>query len=159
LGTAFLVLLLTPEAYAPLRVAGSRFHASMEGLTAVDQAFALLEPAPSRRVGAKVEGFREIVFEGVTVEYDRSVALSEVDLIIRPGDRVALTGPSGGGKSTLLALLLGFVTPTRGRVLIDGIDLSTVDLAHWREQLAWVPQRAHLFAGTLASNIALGRPN
>jgi ATP-binding cassette subfamily C protein CydD len=159
LSTALLVLLLTPEAYAPLRAAGSRFHASMEGLTAVDQAFALLEPAPSPRAGTKVEGFREIVFEGVTAEYDRTVALSEVDLIIRPGDRVALIGPSGGGKSTLLALLLGFVTPTRGRILIDGVDLSTVDIGSWRAQLAWVPQRAHLFAGTLASNIALGRPH
>jgi ATP-binding cassette, subfamily C, bacterial CydD len=159
LSTALLVLLLTPEAYAPLRAAGSRFHASMEGLTAVDQAFTLLEPTPVAWAAAKVEGFHEIVFEDVTVAYDRTVALSQVDLVIRPGDRIALTGPSGGGKSTLLGLLLGFVTPTHGRILIDGADLSTVDIAAWRTRLAWVPQRAHLFAGTLASNIALGCPN
>jgi ATP-binding cassette subfamily C protein CydD len=158
LGTALLVLLLTPEAYAPLRAAGSRFHASMEGLTAVGQAFALLANDSPPRGTARIDGFDEIVFEDVIVEYDRAVALAGVDLVIRAGDRIALTGPSGGGKSTLLMLLLGFVTPTRGRILVDGVDLSTVDIESWRAGLAWVPQRAHLFAGTLADNIALGDP-
>jgi ATP-binding cassette subfamily C protein CydD len=65
-------------------------------------------------------------------------------------------GPSGAGKSTLLALLLGFVQPTSGRVLVDDIDLATVDIDEWRRSLAWVPQRPHLFAASLADNIILG---
>ncbi|WP_091646892.1 thiol reductant ABC exporter subunit CydD [Micromonospora pallida] len=187
LTTALLVLLLTPEAYLPLRAAGARFHASMEGLSALNDAFAVLEGADGRPAaapkaevpappGAEVpagvpcstkSGNRgpllppqpgEIRFEAVTVAYERTTALRDVTLTIRPGERIAVVGPSGAGKSTLLGLLLGFVTPTSGRVTVAGVDLATVDLDDWRRRLAWVPQRAHLFATTLADNIRLGAP-
>ncbi|MEV4522229.1 thiol reductant ABC exporter subunit CydD [Micromonospora sp. BL1] len=163
LSTALLVLLLTPEAYLPLRAAGSRFHASMEGLTALDEALTLSAadaPATTAEPRRPAPGGRgEIRFEGVTVAYDRTTALRDVTLTIRPGDRVAIIGPSGAGKSTLLNLLLGFVAPTSGRVTVDGVDLAGVDLDTWRRELAWVPQRAHLFAGSLADNIRLGAPD
>ncbi|GAB3143834.1 hypothetical protein GCM10027290_20880 [Micromonospora sonneratiae] len=163
LQTALLVLLLTPEAYLPLRSAGSRFHASMEGLTALNDVFSVLGRAPSK---AETDGkgplpapeAGEIRFEAVTVEYERGTALRDVTLTIRPGERIAIIGPSGAGKSTLLGLLLGFVTPTSGRILVDGVDLATVDLDGWRRQIAWVPQRAHLFADSVAENICLGAP-
>ena len=160
LQVALLVLLLTPEAYLPLRAAGSRFHASMEGLTALDEAFTLTRaaPAPQTRAGALPDGRGEIRFESVTVAYQRTVALRDVSLTIRPGERIAIIGPSGAGKSTLLGLLLGFVTPTRGRVTVGGVDLAEADLDGWRRQVAWVPQRAHLFAASLADNIRLGVP-
>ncbi|MEU1757551.1 thiol reductant ABC exporter subunit CydD [Micromonospora sp. NPDC005223] len=164
LSTALLVLLLTPEAYLPLRAAGSRFHASLEGLTALDEALTLsATDAPATDAEAPrrpaPDGRGEIRFEGVTVAYDRTTALRDVTLTIRPGDRVAIIGPSGAGKSTLLNLLLGFVAPTSGRVTVDGVDLAGVDLDAWRRELAWVPQRAHLFAGSLADNIRLGAPD
>ncbi|MEH1014134.1 thiol reductant ABC exporter subunit CydD [Micromonospora sp. CPCC 206060] len=171
LSTALLILLLTPEAYLPLRAAGSRFHASMEGLTALDEALSveagvqgrapyttendrkgpLLTPAP--------DGPGEIRFESVTVAYDRTTALRDVTLTIRPGERIAVVGPSGAGKSTLLNLLLGFVTPTGGRITVDGVDLTGVDLDGWRRRVAWVPQRAHLFAASVADNVRLGAPD
>ena len=157
LQTALLVLLLAPEAYLPLRAAGSRFHASLEGLTALDAALTTLdEEPPPATAGVPAARPGVIVFENVTVEYARTTALRDVSLRVEPGERVAVIGPSGAGKSTLLALLLGFVAPTRGRVLVDGVDLSTMDLDSWRRQLAWVPQRPHLFAATLADNIRLG---
>ncbi|MEW2442098.1 thiol reductant ABC exporter subunit CydD [Micromonospora marina] len=163
LSTALLVLLLTPEAYLPLRAAGSRFHASMEGLTALDEALTLsATDAPAttaERRRPAPDGRGEIRFEGVTVAYDRTTALRDVTLTVRPGDRVAIIGPSGAGKSTLLNLLLGFVAPTTGRVTVDGVDLAGADLDAWRRELAWVPQRAHLFAGSLADNIRLGAPD
>ncbi|MFJ8202310.1 thiol reductant ABC exporter subunit CydD [Micromonospora chalcea] len=163
LSTALLVLLLTPEAYLPLRAAGSRFHASMEGLTALDEALTLSAtdaPATTEPRRPPTPGGRgEIRFEGVSVAYDRTTALRDVTLTIRPGDRIAVIGPSGAGKSTLLNLLLGFVAPTSGRVTVDGVDLAGVDLDAWRRELAWVPQRAHLFAGSLADNIRLGAPD
>ncbi|SBT51764.1 thiol reductant ABC exporter subunit CydD [Micromonospora auratinigra] len=173
LSTALLVLLLTPEAYLPLRTAGSRFHASMEGLTALDEALTLSAPptdavpadaAPAGTVPAGAgrpvpDGRGEIRFENVTVEYERTTALRDVTLTVRPGERIAVIGPSGAGKSTLLHLLLGFVAPTTGRVTVDGVDLAGVDPDGWRRQLAWVPQRAHLFAGSLADNIRLGAPD
>ena len=70
-----------------------------------------------------------------------------------------MIGPSGAGKSTLLGLLLGNVAPTSGRITVDGVDLATADLEQWRRHLAWVPQRAHLFAASLTDNIRLGQPD
>ncbi|MEV4541586.1 thiol reductant ABC exporter subunit CydD [Micromonospora echinaurantiaca] len=161
LQTALLVLLLTPEAYLPLRAAGARFHASMEGLTALDEALTVsaTPPAPAERRGPAPDGRAEIRFESVTVEYERTTALRDVTLTIRPGERIAIVGPSGAGKSTLLNLLLGFVTPTAGRVTVGGVHLADADPDAWRRQLAWVPQRAHLFAASLADNIRLGAPD
>lgn len=162
LQTALLVLLLTPEAYLPLRAAGSRFHASMEGLAALDEALTIsaAPAAPRAAEGAAVpDARRDIRFEGVTVAYERTTALRDVTLTIRAGERIAIIGPSGAGKSTLLGLLLGFVTPTGGRITVDGVDLASADPDAWRRQLAWVPQRAHLFADSLADNIRLGAPD
>lgn len=162
LQTALLVLLLAPEAYLPLRTAGSRFHASMEGLTVLDDALTVLGGAPSTTESDNRGRFLtvgEIRFEAVTVEYERTIALRDVTLTIRPGDRIAVIGPSGAGKSTLLGLLLGNVAPTAGRITVDGVDLATVDLDRWRRHLAWVPQRAHLFAASLTDNIRLGQPD
>ncbi|MEU5938410.1 thiol reductant ABC exporter subunit CydD [Micromonospora sp. NPDC047548] len=163
LSTALLVLLLTPEAYLPLRAAGSKFHASMEGLTALDEALTVsAAPAAAPPAGERApapDGRGEIRFADVTVAYERTIALREVNLTIRPGERIAVIGPSGAGKSTLLGLLLGFVTPTSGRVTVNGVDLADVDGDAWRRQVAWVPQRAHLFAASLADNIRLGAPD
>jgi ATP-binding cassette, subfamily C, bacterial CydD len=167
--TALLVLLLTPEAYLPLRAVASQFHASMEGAAAAGRVLDILgtEPAGPRpaagrsarpvRVDVRAE---EIRLDGVTVTYPggRRPALSGVRLTIRPGERVVLTGPSGAGKSTLFALLLGFAQPAAGTILAGRADLAGIDLAHWRDQIGWVPQRPYLFAGTAAGNIALGRP-
>ncbi|MEV0623811.1 thiol reductant ABC exporter subunit CydD [Nonomuraea sp. NPDC050404] len=168
LTTALLVLLLAPEAYLPLRAMGTRFHASMEGVAAADAAFAVLdrsadEPRPERG-GARPEaggGAPEIRLENVTVRYPGrdDLALDDVSLTIRPRERVALVGESGGGKSTLLHLILGFVEPSAGRVLIDGADLRELDLAAWRARLAFVAQRPHLFATSVAGNIRLGAPS
>ncbi|MFX0594110.1 thiol reductant ABC exporter subunit CydD [Melissospora conviva] len=165
LQTALLVLFLTPEAYLPLRAAGSQFHASMEGLTAMDEALTIRGDEPVRREQAPTAatpppaGPGVIRFESVTVAYERTTALRDVNLTLHPGERIAIIGPSGAGKTTLLGLLLGFVTPTSGRITVDGVDLAELDIDGWRRQLGWVPQRAHLFAGSVADNITLGRPD
>ncbi|WP_405150847.1 thiol reductant ABC exporter subunit CydD [Sphaerisporangium sp. NBC_01403] len=162
LRTALLVLLLAPEAYIPLRAVGTKFHAAMEGVAAADQAFAVLEePIPGTGgTAAPAPGVPEIRLENVTVRYPgrEDAALDGVSLVVPPGERVALVGESGAGKSTLLHLLLGFVTPSEGRVLIGGVDLTTLDLDAWRGRLAFVPQRPHLFASSVADNIRLGSP-
>lgn len=167
LTTALLVLLLAPEAYLPLRAMGTRFHASMEGVAAADAAFAVLDresapgaPVAEVRPRALPDGPPRISLENVTVRYPGrdDPALEHVTLTIEPGERVALVGESGGGKSTLLHLLLGFLRPSEGRVLVDGTDLRELDLDGWRAGLAFVPQRPHLFTTTVAGNIRLGAP-
>ncbi len=165
--TALLVLILTPEAYLPLRNVGAQFHASMEGATAAQQALDILD-APGQRQhhmagppGTADLRDQVICLHGVTLRYpDRSrPALSDVSLAIRPGERIAVTGPSGAGKSSLLALLLRFAEPTAGTIEVGGMSLARVDVTQWRTQVAWVPQHPHLFAATVAANIALGRPD
>jgi ATP-binding cassette subfamily C protein CydD len=157
--TALLILLLTPEAYLPLRAAGAKFHAAAEGLTALREALSGPVVSPRSGVFTRRRGAPSLVLERVSVSYGGVPALSEVDLTLPAGSRLAVVGPSGSGKSTLLAVLLGFVPPASGRVLVDGVDLRSLAPAPWLAEVAWVPQRPTLFRGSLASNIALGLPS
>jgi ATP-binding cassette subfamily C protein CydD len=164
--SALLVLLLTPEAFLPLRAVAAQFHASMDGAAAAGRVLDILEvgTAPRPRGGSRCPPpdlrAEELVLDAITVTYPGrpGPALQDIDLVVRPGERIALTGPSGAGKSTLLALLLGFVQPAAGTVRAGRAGLDAIDLDRWRDQIAWVPQRPHLFAGSVASNIALGSP-
>ncbi|GAB3979580.1 hypothetical protein GCM10029978_075330 [Actinoallomurus acanthiterrae] len=154
--TALLVLLLAPEAYLPLRAVGAQFHASMEGVTAAQSALEILEaPVPGPTTGvARADLSRDVIrLDGVTVRHPDSdtPVLNEVSLTLRPTERVVVTGPSGAGKSTLLSVLLRFTEPTAGHT-----SFADVTVERWREQIAWVPQRPHLFATTIADNIRLG---
>jgi len=165
--TALLVLLLTPEAYLPLRAVGAQFHASTEGAAAARDIFEILDtPAPQvtqvpagtgRPVSLRTDAIK---LTGVSLAYPGRGrdALSAVNLTIRPGDQITLTGPSGAGKSSLLALLLRFAAPTTGRIEVGGLDLASVPLQAWRRQISWVPQQPYLFAASVADNIALGDP-
>lgn len=162
LQTALLVLLLAPEAYLPLRAVGAQFHASMEGVTAAERVFTVLEaPAPARIDGGRPVpdlSRADLILQGLTVRRpDRAFAAPDgLDLVVRPGERIALVGPSGCGKSTVLSVLLRFVDPTSGSVRVGDVDLREIDGRAWRRHLIWVPQRPHLFAGTIADNVRIG---
>ena len=171
--TALLVLLLTPEAFIPLRNASAQFHASIEGITAADRVFQVLQEPPAGSAGPPAPALaaarpipldlrrQEIFLNEVTLAYPGrpAPALAGVSLRIRPGEHILVTGPSGAGKSSLLTLLLRFAEPTAGAIEVTAgaARLASTDPAAWLEQLAWVPQRPHLFDDTVAGNIALGR--
>ncbi|MEU3370699.1 thiol reductant ABC exporter subunit CydD [Streptomyces sp. NPDC006660] len=162
LSTGLTILILAPEAYLPLRQVGAQYHAAAEGLSAAEEIFEVLEtPLPKGGSATVPEGPVRIVVDAVTVRHPGRTepSLADASLVVEPGETVALTGPSGVGKSTLLHAVLGFVAPREGgRILVSGTDLATVSLANWRERVAWVPQRPHLFAGTIADNVRLARP-
>ncbi|WP_405787944.1 thiol reductant ABC exporter subunit CydD [Streptomyces sp. NBC_01367] len=160
--TGLVILILAPEAYLPLRQVGAQYHAAAEGLAAAEEIFEVLETPTTGTPGtAELPGGAplRIEIEGIAVRYEGRGEDSPrpVSLTVGPGECVALTGPSGAGKSTLLQVLLGFVTPTAGRVRVAGVDLAELSPAQWRQQIAWVPQRPHLFAGTIAENVRLAR--
>jgi thiol reductant ABC exporter CydD subunit len=164
LATALFVLILAPEAYLPLRLLGTNYHASAEGMKAAEDVFAVLErpltPRGTRRDIPDPSGCA-IRIEQLDVHYPgRSLpALSQASFTVNPGEVVALVGPSGCGKSTLLSVLLGFAPAWTGSVHVGDVSMAAMDLDAWRAQVAWVPQRPHLFARSIAENIRIARPD
>jgi ATP-binding cassette subfamily C protein CydD len=168
LRTALFVLILAPEAYAPLRSFGAAFHASADGVTAMDEVERVLAvPLPVAGTG-RTATWREatLVVDGVTVRHPgrRQRAPDAASLTVAPGEFVAIVGPNGAGKSTLLNVILGFAAADTGTVALiapDGTSRTPAGLApdDWRAHFAWVPQQPYLFEGTVAANIALGDPS
>jgi len=157
------ILLLAPEFYGPLRTLGTQYHARMEALgTAGTLAELLARPVPPPPAAATAivsTHAPEIVFRAVRHDYGGGrIGLDGAEFTLEAGRITALIGPSGAGKSTAVNLLLGFAAPTAGEILIDGTALSALDPQEWRRRIAWVPQRPHLFQGSIADNIRLGHP-
>jgi thiol reductant ABC exporter CydD subunit len=162
LRTALFTLVLAPEAYLPLRQLGANYHASAEGMAAAEQVFAVLEqPLPARGTRRDVPDMAvsDISVDGLRVAYTgrSEPALEDISLNVGAGEVLALAGPSGCGKSTLLSVLLGLTVPEEGTVSVGDVELADLDPDAWHAQLAWVPQRPHLFAASIAENVRLGR--
>ena len=162
------VLVIVPEFFLPLRNLAIRYHAGSAGRAAAARIVAVLDepvvsaPAgPSSSTGAAIPPEPTIRLEGVGFTYPgRSVpALNGVDLAIPPRGTVALVGPTGAGKTTIANVLLGFVTPGAGTVRVGDEPLAAISSTAWRGWVSWVPQRPHLFHGTIADNIRLARPD
>ncbi|MFC2172742.1 ABC transporter ATP-binding protein [Acidobacteriota bacterium] len=114
--------------------------------------------APHAEPLPEIEG--RVTFEKLSFNYGNGEdVLSEIDLTVSPGEMIALVGPSGAGKTTLVNLLLRFYDPTAGRILVDGHDIRHVILSSLRKQIGMVPQETVLFSGTIEENIRFGRPD
>jgi subfamily B ATP-binding cassette protein MsbA len=129
-----------------------------QGIAASQSIFALLDEAPEKDQGtkpmARAKGL--VTFENLDFSYDQQPLLQKVNVVIEPGQVVALVGRSGSGKSTLVNLLLRFYEPQAGRVLLDGHDIQDLSRLDLRRQVALVTQQVVLFNGTIAQNIAYG---
>lgn len=158
-GTALFVLILAPEAFLPVRQVGVHFHDSADGVAAADAAFEIIDAAPEAG-GTLPAPDGPLRLESVGYRYPGSeaAAVERLSLEVTPGEVVALSGASGGGKSTALAMAMGFLTPESGGITVGGQPLAETDLASWRRRVAWVAQEPGLINGTVGDNVALGHP-
>ncbi len=162
--TGFFILLLAPEFYGPLRNLGTHYHGRMEAIAAAERLVAVMDtelpPPPKQAASLSADSPLHIRFEAVSFSYEPGrPALAGAQLEIKPGERIALVGPSGAGKTTVASLLLGFIRPEAGRISIDDQDLNALAIDDWRRRLAWLPQQPRLFQGSIADNIRLGLPD
>jgi ATP-binding cassette, subfamily C, bacterial CydCD len=184
-GVAFepvlVALLLAPEAFFPLRRVGQQFHANEDGAAAADRLFDLLEgadaaggggrdpapedparrdPAPPATPAPPDPAVVPVRLEGVSVVHEGrdGPALDGVDVVVRPGDQLAILGASGAGKTTLASVLLGLRAPDAGRVLVGDVEVAAIDPDAWHRRLAWVPQTPADLSGTVRELVTLGRP-
>lgn len=162
LRTALVVLLLAPEAFLPLRALGAGYHAASDGMTAVRRCLEIIG-TPLRAAATRLDlppvGEHGVVVDAVTVSADDRSAVSRLpptSLELIPGRLVGLVGPSGSGKSTLLGVLRAAVRCSAGAVLVGGVDLAEAEPRAWLTRVAWLPQRPHLVAGSVADNVRLG---
>ena len=160
------VLLLAPEFYSPLRALGGLRHARMDALAAAQHLSALDEVRPAATAPlpsaarAPCGQPPEIRIEHVCYTHSgRRAGLRDCSLVLKARRVTALVGETGAGKSTLLDLLLGFAVADSGRICVDGVDLAALDPAQWRECVAWAPQQAHVFEGTVRDNLLLAAPD
>ena len=154
--------------FDPIQQLSQLYTTYQSGMAALDKIFELLDEEPELRdrPGAlELPPLRgELVFDGVSFRYggdddEGAWALREIDLVVPPGQTVALVGETGAGKSTFAKLVARFYDPSAGRVTIDGHDLRDVTARSLRAQMGIVPQEGFLFSGTIADNIAFGRPD
>ncbi|MDX6485449.1 MAG: ATP-binding cassette, subfamily bacterial [Gaiellaceae bacterium] len=164
LGTLFAFMLYVQNFFDPVQQLSQLYNTFLSATAALDKIIGVLDETPEvldrpgARELAQIEG--RVEFDGVRFRYGRGdEVLHGIDLVVPAGTTVALVGHTGAGKSTIAKLLARFYEPTHGRLAIDGVDLNDVTQASLRRQLGVVPQEGFLFAGTVAENIAFGRPD
>jgi ATP-binding cassette, subfamily B, multidrug efflux pump len=174
LGTLTTFILYSQRLFDPLRQLAERFTQIQGGLTAVERIGELLEEpieiqdsrflasagtASGSAKAAKAAEAAEVIFENVSFSYrpDEPI-LREISFRIAPGEHVALVGPTGCGKTTVIRLLCRLYEPQQGRILLDGDDISTLPQATLRQRLGVVLQDTFLFSGTVADNLRLDAP-
>jgi ABC-type multidrug transport system fused ATPase/permease subunit len=148
--------------FDPIQQLSQLYNTFQSAMAALEKIFGVLDTEPELADPPDcaplppIEG--RIDLRGVSFGYGADHVVHDVDLRVEPGETVALVGSTGAGKSTLAKLIARFYDPDEGQVLIDGHDLRDVSIRSLRDQLAIVPQEGHLFAGTIADNLAFGRP-
>ena len=158
------ILLLAPDFYLPLRELGTHYHARAEAIGAAEEILKILMiPSPDvsgKAIALDVPGPLNIHCRDLYLAYEegKRPALHGVSFQLKYGDKVALVGASGAGKTTILNLLLGFMDPDQGSIMVNETPLADLPPESWRQHLGWIGQNPILFHGTIRDNIRLGRP-
>lgn len=162
LATAFFILLLAPEFYLPLRDLGTFYHAKAEAEAAAEQLLPWLATQSEQLNGGNQSPPHQAIpisFNRISFAYDtRHTLLDHANLTLDAGKTTVLMGASGSGKTTVLRLLLGQVTPQHGEILIGDTPLHHLDMSAWRDSIGWMSQHPHLLSATLRENLLLANP-
>ncbi len=145
--------------YTPIKRISGLYNRMQDALVASERIFFLLDQRPSIPDGTEMLPLKidTISFDKVSLFYGEKEALQDVSLEAKSGEMIALIGDSGGGKSSLMNILMRFYDPTSGRVCINGIDLKSFDLHDLRHNIAMVTQRVYIFHDSVAANVAYGK--
>lgn len=143
--------------FQPMVNLSEQYNILQAAMVAAERIFGILDEKPEPTGSRALPTLRgEIEFQNVWFAYnDEDWVLKDVSFKVTPGERVAIVGPTGSGKTTIVGLTLGFYRPQKGRVLVDGVDLTELDLSDYRRKLALVPQEVFLFSGDVAENIRM----
>ena len=158
-----IILILVPEAYIPIKHLGTQYHAVQDGLAAAAELFNILDTDSSggvRRGHAEVTAVDTIEFQDVTYSYPGydTPAIQGFSATFHAGTLGTIVGQSGSGKTTALNLLMGFATPDQGRILINGVNLVSLNPEQWRTKISFVSQHPWMPTGTLRTALLMGRP-
>ena len=163
LGTVVAFILLLSTLFEPVQQLSQLFNMVQSATAALHKLYGLIDEEieiDEPDGGVDVPSGKPIVLDGVTFGYaGGEPVLSDVDIEIAPGERIAFVGPTGAGKSTMAKLIARFYDPTGGQVRIGDVDLRNIHLRSLREQVVVVPQEGYLFTGTIADNIRVARPD
>jgi ATP-binding cassette subfamily C protein CydD len=154
---ALWVLLLAPEFYLPFRQLGAQYHAKMAGVSAAEDLVDVLsQPQVQHSAQSKFKApFNIKIMQAEFAYTDRSNALTKIDVELSSHGLYAIIGESGSGKSTLTDMVLGFIEPSSGQVMINNELLTPANRDQWLQHCGWISQQAQVFYGSLAFNIAL----
>lgn len=163
---AFFILLIAPDFYLPMRTLSLRYHAGMTGVTAAEKIYQLLDtperkidlPASKHNLATFMEGDYQLEVRDLSLTYSGQVsaALNQISFSLKRGKHYGLVGPSGSGKSSLARLLLRFIEPDGGQILLNSEDIHAWSKEEWRRLVGWIPQKPALLNDSLINNITLG---
>lgn len=159
---ALAVLILAPEYFLPIRNFASDFHATLNGKNSFKRIHQLINRPVAPTADLSLHEWQagdELKLDQVQFKYPNGVAIAPLSLGIRGYQKVGIIGMSGAGKTTLINLLSGFLTPTAGQITIQGQAAATLDIPDWRKQLLYIPQNPYVFTATLRENIAFYTPD
>lgn len=163
--SALFILIIAPDFYLPLRQLGTSYHAGMEGVAAFERINEILKI----NVHAKTEieekgdfafdGLSQISFSNVSFTYQEreKKALDNISFTIEPLKVSALVGVTGSGKTTIMNLLLRFINPDEGEILVGNLNLKSTEIEMWRKNISWLPQNPYIFNTTVFENIKLSK--
>lgn len=163
LGDLVMFFFMANMFFAPITVLGNQYNQALTAMAGAERVFQLLDLRPEWTDSPAATDVMDVAgrveFRGVSFGYQpERLVLHDLDFVAEPGQTIALVGPTGGGKTSIINLIAKFYLPTRGRVLIDGCDATGITTSSLRHRIGIVLQQNFLFSGSVRDNIRVGRP-